>query len=603
MEKELSFKLENALNSMTDGFISIDRNWRHTYVNKKAAEMMGKSREELIGKSIENAYSPDGFVYFEKNYLPAYKEAMEKQEYLYQEEYYQAIDKWYENHIYPSVDGVSIYFRDITARKKAELELEENRIQLQTLSDNLPYSYLYQLVVLRGGQITVKFLSSNIEAITGKQVDQLSADFNLLLNHIHKDDREALDAAIKRSQEQVKPMNLELRFVTHEGEIRHMLLRVIPRKLDNGSVLWDGICTDVTDLKRAVQEKQVLSIRNDQIISLMMDGFILADINANIIDVNPAYCKMTGFTRQELLTMNIFQLDELYSQEEVNELVKKLMVEKTLKLETRHLTKDGRSLVVDVAIALMPYNEQNFVAAFLRDITEQNKVQQQIRAYNTQLSQLTAHLQSIREEERKRIGREIHDDLGQRLTAIKMDVAWINKKTGDQQASIKDKLKNMIELIDGSNMAVRRILNELKPSLLEEYGLFEAIRTQAGQFTDNTGIPVDLVTTGQDTGLQEELAVCVFRIFQECLTNITRYASANYVDVSILIGESAIQVNINDDGKGFQTEDLADKKSYGIIGMRERIRAMSGFFEINSETGKGTTINFVLPLKQTNDRQ
>jgi len=232
------------------------------------------------------------------------------------------------------------------------------------------------------------------------------------------------------------------------------------------------------------------------------------------------------------------------------------------------------------------------------DITETKKAQQQIEDYNLQLRQLTAHLLTIREEERRRIGREIHDDLGQQLTAIKMDVVWLNKKTAAENILYKNKLSNILQLLDGSNQSVRRILNELKPSILDEYGLADAIEAQANQFTANTGIPVELNGFIPEIKFQEEIATCIFRVFQESLTNITRYAMARSVATSLKLLNDTVIISVKDDGKGFDIQSTLDKKTFGILGMKERVRALNGRFELQSTIGEGTKIEVILPYQE-----
>ncbi|MBK8090114.1 MAG: hypothetical protein IPK31_20565 [Chitinophagaceae bacterium] len=154
------------------------------------------------------------------------------------------------------------------------------------------------------------------------------------------------------------------------------------------------------------------------------------------------------------------------------------------------------------------------------------KAEEEVKQTSLQMRQLTGHLQTIREEERKRIGREIHDELGQQLTAIKMDVAWINKKTPNEAGLIKTKLGNIITLLDGSNLSIRKILNELRVGVLDDYGLIDALEWQETSLLKNTGIPIFFHSNETVLKVEEPLATCMFRVFQESLTNITRYAEA-----------------------------------------------------------------------------
>ena len=232
-----------------------------------------------------------------------------------------------------------------------------------------------------------------------------------------------------------------------------------------------------------------------------------------------------------------------------------------------------------------------------QDITERKKAEETLNKSYEEIRRLTVHLQKIREEERTYIAREIHDELGQQLTAIKMDVAWIDKKTPEETTAIKSKLKNIIGLLDGSNQSVRKILSELRSGILDDHGLLEALKWQALQFTERTGIPVEFTTTETGIKLPEEIATCIFRVYQESLTNIMRYAQADKVLTSLKIAGDSIVVIIEDNGNGFDTATVRTGKSFGILGMKERVGSVQGNFELVSVPGKGTSITISIPYK------
>ncbi|MEQ1677311.1 MAG: sensor histidine kinase, partial [Chitinophagaceae bacterium] len=231
------------------------------------------------------------------------------------------------------------------------------------------------------------------------------------------------------------------------------------------------------------------------------------------------------------------------------------------------------------------------------DFTERVKAQEQIKETTRKLRQLTAHLQSIREEERKRIGREIHDELGQQLTAIKMDVSWIDKKLPADAGLVKSKLKNIIGLLDGSNQSLRRILSELRPGMLDERGLIEAIEWLGRQFTENTGVLVEFKSTETEIKLPEPLAICIFRVYQEALTNVMRYAGASKVRTSFSFKDDIIRVTIDDDGHGFDPAVIQSKQTFGILGMKERVASLNGMLKLESTPGKGTRIAIHIPYQ------
>ena len=232
-----------------------------------------------------------------------------------------------------------------------------------------------------------------------------------------------------------------------------------------------------------------------------------------------------------------------------------------------------------------------------QDITERKKAEETLQQSYEEIKRLTTHLQKIREEERVAIAREIHDELGQQLTAIKMDIAWIDKKIPDENKALKTKLKNIIGLLDGSNQSIRRILSELRSRILDDHNLLEAIEWLCRQFSETTGIPVKLKAPEGTIKIEEQSATSLFRVCQEAFTNITRHAHAKNISVTISIIEENIILTIEDDGKGFDPATVQNKKSFGILGMRERILALSGKFELVSSPGNGTKISVTVPYK------
>jgi signal transduction histidine kinase len=231
------------------------------------------------------------------------------------------------------------------------------------------------------------------------------------------------------------------------------------------------------------------------------------------------------------------------------------------------------------------------------DISDRKKAEAGLKQVTEQLRRLTVHQQTVLEEERKRISREIHDELGQQLTAIKMDIAWIDKKAQDQSLTIKNKLKNVIKLLDSSNQSIRKILTELRMGVLDNHSLPDALESHGLQFSRNTGIPLVFSNDGKIRNVREEVASGLFRAFQEVLTNITRYASAKNVNATLAYHDNTIFLTIEDDGKGFDPPALYQKNSFGIVGMRERITSLNGQLEIVSSPGNGTRINISIPYK------
>lgn len=215
------------------------------------------------------------------------------------------------------------------------------------------------------------------------------------------------------------------------------------------------------------------------------------------------------------------------------------------------------------------------------------------RHIDEELRALTEHVENIREDERTGIAREIHDELGQALTALKLDVAWIGRRTGKNQ-EIEDKLAEMLDLTDRVIASVRRISAELRPGILDDVGLAAALEWQASEFEARTGIAVRVRSDLGQARLDRGLTTTVFRIYQEALTNVTRHAQATRVDVSMEIGGGELRLEIVDNGIG--VPDAGQRRGLGIVGMQERARRLGGECTIARRDGGGTVVSLRVPI-------
>ena len=225
------------------------------------------------------------------------------------------------------------------------------------------------------------------------------------------------------------------------------------------------------------------------------------------------------------------------------------------------------------------------------------KAEQALRASREELRNLASHLESVREEERTRLAREIHDELGQTMTALKMDMAWLNRRLNSDQGRLLEKTRSMEGLIDATIQTVQRLSGELRPGLLDDLGLAAAIEWQAEEFQQRTGIFCAVGVDLHDLTLNKDPVTALFRIFQEALTNVIRHAQATAVEVRLRTVGVRLLLEIADNGKGITATDTANPSAFGLIGMRERAIAIRGEFAIKGQPGRGTTVTVSLPIE------
>lgn len=330
-------------------------------------------------------------------------------------------------------------------------------------------------------------------------------------------------------------------------------------------------------------------------------GIFHTDAAGSTTYVNPRWCQISGITYEKAMGNGWFEAVHPDDRDMLRRNWEEATRHQQVSVSEYRFVRPNGSTAWVIGQAIPERDADGAIVGYVgttTDITDRKLAEKEMEESSQKLRQLTTHLLNIREEERKRIGREIHDELGQQLTAIKMDISWIAKKTDPSQEAFKTKLQNVIALLDGGNQSIRRILNELRPVILDDYGLLEALRWQAQQFTANTHIPVAMTASESDMKIPEEISTCIFRIFQEALTNITRYAKATQVKVSLDIDSDSVLLNIEDNGLGFDTELTKTKKSFGILGMKERVASLNGRFDLSSVPGNGTRISIHIPITQ-----
>jgi signal transduction histidine kinase len=224
------------------------------------------------------------------------------------------------------------------------------------------------------------------------------------------------------------------------------------------------------------------------------------------------------------------------------------------------------------------------------------QAEEQLRQSHEQLRALSVHLQSVREEERTRIAREVHDELGQALTSCKLDLSWISHRLPRESRSLLQRTKQLSEYIDATIAMVRRISSELRPGVLDHLGLAAALEWQANEFQNRTGIKCEVDAHLRDAPLSQELNTAFFRIFQETLTNIIRHAGATHVSVHLKERAGRIVLQVKDNGRGISPAEILSPGSLGLLGMRERAALLGGDFKIDSprRTG-GTQVTVSIP--------
>ncbi|MFT4017745.1 MAG: PAS domain S-box protein [Agriterribacter sp.] len=380
----------------------------------------------------------------------------------------------------------------------------------------------------------------------------------------------------KQLEEQLKRFNAKLGKQVEErkAEIKHVVERLVS------------------------SEKKYKQLFENNPLPMMM----LSYPELNIIDVNEAAILQYGFTKEMFLKKNIKDIQVKEELLDFKDYIKEDVAGYQEAGVWKHHKIDETIISVEIFVHSMIIDGLKAKLVLAHDITQKVETEKKQTEYLEQIRMLTGYLQEVRETERKNIAREIHDELGQQLTVLKMEIAWMIKKLEVNEKNVEVKLTELLDTIDGTMTAVRRICAELRPTVLDDIGLEAAMEWHIKQFQQATGIQVKLLSATEDFHIPADIKTALFRIFQESLTNIARHANASVVQVDLSKKEGFITLMITDNGRGFDMAIADQKRTLGILGMKERSLALGGEYKINSKPGKGTAIRVSIPLMPSEEK-
>jgi PAS domain S-box-containing protein len=261
------------------------------------------------------------------------------------------------------------------------------------------------------------------------------------------------------------------------------------------------------------------------------------------------------------------------------------------------LRRDGQEFPLDASISQVTEGDAKLYTVILRDVTARVQAEAALRRSQEELQEVGAAADAAREQDKNRIARELHDELGQALTMLQMDVAWCKENLPAGEHGFARRLDRMTGLLVGTVAATRRIAADLRPLVLDDLGLLPAVESLAESFRQRTGITCELAVSNPEMPLPGAHSTAVFRVVQEALTNIAKHAGAKHVEVAIEQRPTEVIVNIRDDGRGFVPQKPRKAGSFGLIGVRERAFLIGGDATITSAPGKGTSIELRLPIR------
>lgn len=346
----------------------------------------------------------------------------------------------------------------------------------------------------------------------------------------------------------------------------------------------------------ALHNPENVAARLAGLLDAAMDGILSVDEQQRIVQYNRAAEKIFGWSAPEVLGQRLEML--IPQRFRPNHAAEVQRFGQTGVSSRRMggdrvimgLRKGGEEFPVDASISQLETPEGKLYTVILRDVTERIRAREELAAF-------AAESTSVREQEKTRIARELHDELAQSLTALKMDTIWLRDHLRDDRQVLSDKLSGMLAMLDSSVAATRRIAADLRPLVLDDLGLAPAIEWLVQNFGQRTGVAAAL-DMDEELDLPEPYATGVFRIVQESLANVAKHAKAGRVQVSVVRTDGELVLSVQDDGAGFDTSGPRKPQSLGLVGLRERAHLLQGQVHVQSNPGAGTRVEARIPIKE-----
>lgn len=384
---------------------------------------------------------------------------------------------------------------------------------------------------------------------------------------------------------------LSTRLIRSDGRLVHVEITTSPHIVDGQVLGVAGTAKDITARVMAEQELRNSERKYRSLFDQSLDGILLACAGADgeILAANPAACHKLGCTEAEIIRRGKRAFmepdDPAYAGQPAS-----------YHGEYHYRTADGRWFPVEVAGGVFPGRDGRlWIGVTFRDITKRKQSEAELTRSREELRRLSGSLQSVQEAERRRIARELHDELGQCLMALKLDVSWLRDRLpAEAPANLSNKLDQIGDAIDTTVETVRSLAANLRPSILDDLGLTAACEWLLQEFQQRTGIDCHLRVEPEEFALPDAVATASFRVVQEALTNVARHAQAQRVDVHLLRGPDGLKVVVADDGVGLPQS--RSRTTLGLVGMRERALALGGRLDLHSGPGEGTRIHLFIPV-------
>jgi PAS domain S-box-containing protein len=593
-----------------------DRNLRMTFAGgADARKLLGAAPESLVGKQLREIAAKETWEVSEPHMLAAFEGNIAN------------FETSFNNLIFRvtaaplveadgTIDEILLVAQNVTEQRQMEMALLRGEHEQREIARQLELerTRLVEAQEVAGVgswecDLTNLDLSWSDQTYRMFETDRASYQprYSTFLDWVHPDDRARVDSTFRGTFHSNKPGMVDHRIVMPDGRVKFVEERWQAFQDAKGQpVRAIGTCLDITG--RVLAEDEIHSAR--QRLDYHVDNSPLAAIEFDSMARVQRWSRQAeevfGWRHEDVVGKSPSEWPFIYPDDlaSVNKVMDSLVNGREMRnfSTNRNFTKDGRVVYCEWYNSAMFGRDGRVISVLSlgHDVTDRILAERELFDSQEKLRAVSGHLETLREAERTRMSREIHDELGQMLTAIKMDIRWLEDHLdvfGDDRRvnPLVDKLVETASLTDETIKTVQRIAADLRPGILDKLGLTTALHFEAGRFEERTGIHCRFLETGDILPIRGEVSTVFFRIFQESLTNVFRHAHANNVEVELRQEGDGYSLDIRDDGKGISVSDLSNTTSLGLLGMQERARLVGGAVSIAQRTSGGTIVKVHIP--------
>lgn len=603
--EETERELRDVLRTIADGVLLTDEGGTIVYVNPAAERILGADADTLRGLDCHasrwDVRTPSGRpVPAEERPIPRVlreEEPMDSATYRLGREEDEVIVSINAAAMTDGDDetvGVVASLRDVTERERIRADLRETSRLLDAVVESIP-----DAIYAKDRDGRYLMINSTGAELFGRSVSDVIGRTDRALftvedaSKIREDDLHVMNTG--------RPRQFREQARMHDGERRHFDVTKAPLRSGDGDVGGIvGITRDISERMQVEEQRRVTREKFEKLFRASPLGIAVSTVeDGRILEVNEGFESLLGHEREELIGSRATDLDIWVDEAAREDFVGRLHSTGEVRAhDARFRRSDGEKIEVELSAEQIELDGTPSVITVIRDVTEQRQRRRELASSREKLQQYASHVTSARERERKQLARDIHDQLGQLLTAIKLKVKRLRTSAVEGESVDPDVVDSALDLVDQGVEEIRELSTTLRPSALDQFGLVDAVRWQAERAEERFGLETAVESAVDELQLDEERETHVFRVVQEALTNVGRHADADRAVVELSRTEGRLQVRVLDDGIGVDRPAVAQEDTFGLLGMEERAHVLGGEFQLTNRPEGGTEVRLDLPVRR-----